>query len=263
MSRSRSLPNQIALLVIALASTSAGQTSLPQGGTLIILGNLPDVLAASLQVMGGRLMSADEAQVTLTGTTTDSNGSRAAQIVVQAPGYLSYREGQNRAVTFDGTSFQNKSGPLTSDDEPIAESLLAHLPDAVLLQVAAGGGVRHIGGHFRTDDGTTVNYAGPYWTLLGFFPVQRKGFTWGQPLQQLMFIAVDEQTSFISEVRLAVEAGPNQQKVTQTQFTNWTQSNGQWFPGNIVRLENGTQTLSFQVQQASVGAASATSVFQP
>jgi hypothetical protein len=64
-------------------------------------------------------------------------------------------------------------------------------------------------------------------------------------------------------VRVVVRSSATQLKVTQTQFSNWIQQESQWFPGKIVRLENGTQTLSFQTQQASVGLALGASAFQP
>lgn len=206
------------------------------------------------------MTNANNAELTIAGTITDSNGSRPAQIVVQAPGHLSYREGQTKALTFDGVQFKSKDGQLTSDDERVSESLLAHLPDSVFLQIAAGGSIRPIGSHFRTDDGKTPNYRGPFWTLFGFSPGIRQGLTSGQAMQQELFIAIDEQTGLMAEIRLAT-----QQNVTQTQFSNWTQQQGnQWFPSQIVRLENGKQVLSFQVVQATVGPISVTpSAFEP
>jgi hypothetical protein len=82
--------------------------SIHNGGSLIGPQDLLPSLFDSLEATGGRMLSADEAQVTL----TDANGSRSAQITVQAPGYLAYREGQTRAIVFDGTAFQTLSGQL-------------------------------------------------------------------------------------------------------------------------------------------------------
>lgn len=243
--------------------SSAQNFSLANGTSFVSPKDLPPLLETSLQIMGGRMMSPDKAQVTLTGTMTDGNGSRAGQITVQAPGLLSYREGQTRALTFDGSQPKSKSGQFTADDEKVFESLLAHFPDAVFLQVATGGTWRRIGSHFRTDDGTTTNYTGPYWTLSAFSPKARQGLTSGKALQQSIFIALDEQTGLLGEVRIVLNQGANQQTVTQTQFSNWIQQGDQWFPGEIVRLENGNQVLSFQTQQASVGVSAAPAAFVP
>jgi hypothetical protein len=252
----------LALITISAANAQTVSTWLLNGTNLIGSSDLPSQLAASLQLTGARMTSAATAVLTLSGTTTDANGSRSSQITIQAPGCLAYREGQTRAVTYDGTAFKAKSGALSTDDERVAESFLAHFPDTVFLQVAAGGSWRRIGSHFRTDASNSAKYSGAYWTLLAFTPNTRAGLTTGRALQQQLFIAIDEHTGFMSEVRVvATTAG--QQQVTQTQFSNWSNQSGQWSPATIVRLENGKQVLSFQAQSFAVGAAGPATTFAP
>jgi hypothetical protein len=251
-------------VVLCLAPHASGQqVSLKNGKSLIDPQDLPASMVAILGALGGRMMTADKSQIAIAGSITDSAGTRAAQIVVQSPGYLSYREGQGRAITFNGAQFKAKAGSPSVDDERILESLLAHFPDAVMLQFAAGGGWRRIGSHFRTDSGKAANYTGPYWTLFAFSPADRPGLARGQALQQEILIAIDEKTGLISEIRTVANTGLQQMTVTQTQFNNWVQQTGQWFPGQIVRLENGKQVLSFQAQQAAVGPSSAVAAFEP
>ena len=234
-----------------------------QGGSVVGPGDLPVVLASLLQTMGNRLTTSAMAQIHLVGTTTDASGTRSAQITIQAPGQFSYTESQGKTITFNGKAVQTNSGAATVADQPIVESLLADFPDMVILQAANGGGFRKVATHARTDDGTSAVYAGPFWTVLEFAPGTRSGLTWGQPLQQELFICVDEKTRLISEVRRAVRTGPASATITQTQFQNWFQQGSQWFPGKIVRLDSGVQTLSFQVQTATTGVASAVTAFQP
>jgi hypothetical protein len=213
--------------------------------------------------MGGRMTSPEKAQVVLSGTITDGSGSRNAQITVQAPGYLAYREGQTRAITFDGSQIQTKSGQPTADDERIFDSLLAAFPDTVFLQLATGGGLRRIGSQFRTDAGPAQSYTGPYWTVFAFSPKNRPGLAPATPLQEQIFIAIDEKTALMADVRMVVVSRAGQQNVTETQLSNWIQQNGQWFPGKIVRLENGKQILSFQTVNAAIGSAADPSTFEP
>jgi hypothetical protein len=243
-------------------TTSASSTGWLISGNFIGPNDLPTDMASVLQTMGSRMMNAATAQVALTGTTTDSNGSRAAQIIVQAPGYLSYREGTTRALTFNGSSFQSSAGQLTSSDEQVVESFLAHFPDTVLLQLCTGGSLRRVPGHFRSDASRSQPYSGPYWRIFEFSPSNRQGLLRGQALQQELFIAVDEATWLVSEVRVVTKTA-NVVSVIETQFTNWFQQSGQWFPGQIARLENGTQVLSFATTQGTVGAASAVTAFIP
>ena len=254
----------VPMALVCCAIPGMAQAGLKSGNSLIDpTADLPPTMVAVLGALGGRLMTADKAQVSMAGNITDGTGTRAAQITVQSPGYLSYREGQSRAITFDGTQFKTKSGSPTANDQPILESLLTHLPDSLLLQFATGGALRRVGGHFRTDSGKAANYTGPYWTVFAFSPANRPGLTRGQALQQDMFIALDERTGLISEVRIVATTGSKQTTVTQTQFNNWIQQAGQWFPGQIVRLENGKQVLSFQTKQAAVGLSTAVTAFQP
>jgi hypothetical protein len=254
--------------VASTAAQTATVSSQPTGWllnqqSLIQPGVLPAQLEQALELTGSRMMTADKAQIAYTGTITDAQGPRTAQITIQAPGYLLYRDSNNHSVAFNGSALQSTSGALSSSDEAIAESLLAHFPDMVCLQVATGGSYRRIGTHFRTDNGKTPNYTGPSWTLLAFAPSARTGLTLGAALQQNLYVALDEETGYIAEVRTVVNTGPKQQQVTETQFSNWTQLAGQWYPASIVRLESGTQTLSFQVQSIVVGQAGPTTGFVP
>lgn len=263
----RCLLAAVSVMVLPAQGTTSGSPA-PAGwllnkGNLILPGDLPRPLATAVEQSGNRMMSADKALITLTGTVTDSHGSRAAQISIQAPGYLVYREGQSRAVAFNDSGVQSSAGAATPDDDAVMESMLAHFPDTVCLQVATGGSLRRIGSHFRADNSRGGTYTGPYWTLLAFSPSKRQGLAAGKALQQELFIAIDEKTGFIAEVKTAVNSSPTQRKVNQTQFSNWIQQGDQWFPGKITRLENGIQVLSFQMQQAAVGVAGPTTAFRP
>jgi hypothetical protein len=260
------------LLVCFSATQASGQNGSAPGqqpgwllnhGSLIEPGNLPQHLATALDQTGARMTSSDKAQLTIGGTITDSKGARPAQVSIQAPGYMIYREQQGHAVGFDGSGLKTNSGSLGANDDAIAESLLAHFPDAVCLQVATGGTYRRIGSHFRADNSTSPHYSGPYWTLLAFSPKKRPGLAAGKALQQELFIAVDENSGFISEVRVVVGSGPKPQQMTQTQFSDWRQQGGQWYPGTITRFEDGKQVMSFQVQTVTVGAAGPAAAFIP
>lgn len=257
-------------VLVAVALCAQSLTPAPQQPSwllnrsdFITEGDLPSHFASTLKQMGARMTGAGKGQVILDGTITDGRGSRSAQLVIQSPGYLAYREGLGRAVAFDGAGFQTKTGAPTADDDAISESLLAHFPDTICLQLAAGGSYRRIGTHFRVDGSKGGNYTGPYWTVYAFSPTKRPGLTAGKALQQELFIAIDERTGFISEVRIVVNSALRQQRVTQTQFENWTQHGDQWFPGKITRIEDGKQVLAFQVLQAGVAAAGPATLFKP
>ena len=238
------LARQIFYLALVLTFTKAG---LGQSSSFILPGNLPPEFVVAWQKLGIRMTNSGNASVMLTGTLTDQAGSRTVQMTVQTPGYLRFQDfSSSRVLTFNGSQFQSNNTGSAAEDQMVKESLMANLPDMIFLQVANGGGLRRIGGGFRTDDGKTPNYTGPFWFLYTFSPLNRSGLTRGQPLQQEIFIAVDQQTGLLAEVRIVTNAGTPSQTVTQTQFNNWFQFGNQSFPGQIVRLENGKQVLSFQ-----------------
>lgn len=254
----------LAQAIFATVLPGLAQVAWQKRGTFIAPGDLPVEFAASLHRMGGRLASAEMATVSMSGTLTDSSGARTVQITAQAPGYLRFQDTSTaRVLTYDGTTWKNKNGKGGQDDARIEESLLAHLPDSFLLQLANGGGVRRIGTRFRTDDGKTPNYSGPYWTLYEYSPSIRPGLTMGQPLQQSYFVAIDEATWLISEIRTVIGASTSSRQVIQTKFNSWFQRGTQWYPGEIVRLENGKQILKLTVQQGATTAQLATSSFEP
>jgi hypothetical protein len=96
-----------------------------------------------------------------------------------------------------------------------------------------------------------------------FSPAPRAGLSAGRALQQNLFIAIGESNWLISEVRVVTKAASGNPNVTETQFNNWVQQHGQWCPGQIIRLENGKQVLSFQTSQCSAGVAAAATAFKP
>jgi hypothetical protein len=263
-------PAAAILIVLAWPGRVAGQVTAHsqegwlKSGAFIAPGDLAPELETALLNLGGRMMGADKARVSLSGVLTDDGGSRAVQITIQAPGYFRFQHVDNsRAVSFDGAQFKTNRGPLDSEDMRISESILAHFPDAIFLQFAAGGAVRCLGSHFRSDDGKTPDYSGPYWTLYAFSPSERPGLAQGRALQQHLFVAIDDQTGLMSEVRIVTGTGTPEQAVTQTSFSNWFQQGGQWFPGRIVRRENGQQVLSFETQHAGVSAQVPAATFEP
>jgi hypothetical protein len=248
--------------LLALSAASPAQDLQLGAGDYIGPADLPPDVAAVLVKAGSRLMDASRAQVSVAGTVTDAQGRRTAQITIQAPGYLAYREGQSRALTFDGREFARRSSAAEGDDERIMQSLLAHVPDALFLQFAAGGSWRRIGSHFR-GDASAGDDGARFWTVWAFSPKPRPRLNRGQALQQDLYVAFDEETWTIAEVRSISSDLSGKSTVTQTRFSGWLQQNGQWFPQRIVRLEDGREVLDFQTAQVSVGAALPVASFRP
>jgi hypothetical protein len=246
----------MASLVSAPSSMAQGNEGNTVSSGLIGPNSLPRDFAAVLNNMGGRMTNAAHASISLSGTLTDSSGTRTANITVQANGMLLFKDNDSRTIAFDGTQFQAKNSAGDPTDQRIKESLLAQFPDMVLLQMAQGGSVRRLSGRFRSPGGAS-------WRLYAFTPPQIAGLTAAAPLQQSFFIAIDDATGLMAETRVVVNAGGGQYNVTQTKYSNWFAQGGYMYPGVIARLEGGKQVLSLQVQSGTVGAAAPLTAFQP
>lgn len=228
--------------------------------------DLPGRLAASHIRMGKRMSDSQNGLITITGAISDDAGTRQAQLSIQSTGHMLYRENAGRALAFNASGFQKANGNPNQEDDALFESLFAHFPDSVFLQASNGGSFRRLGSHFRADGSSGGGYVGPYWTIFAFSPKQRADVPASKALQQDLFIAVDDLTDLVAEIRVVSESPGGLQRipqVIQTQFLDWKQYGDQWFPGRIVRLVNGKQAVSFQVQQATVSATVAAQTFVP
>ena len=229
-----------------------------------VKGGLPGDFERVREVLGQHMTTPANATLRMEGQLTDSSGTRGATITVQAPGYLLLAESNSRTIGYDGDKWKITNGKGPQADAQAQESLLAHLPESFLLQLANNGTVRRIGAHFRTDNGKTPNYTGPYWTIYSFTPSARNGLAHGQALQQGYLVAIDEKTGFLAEVRVIVKTNPNlPPSVTQTKYNKWNTQNGHSYPTEIVRIENGQQTLKFAVQTAQTGPEANIGTFRP
>jgi hypothetical protein len=234
------------LAALSLALLAAGQGMRLKHGTFIAPDDLPGEFGVSLKKMGGRLTKAENAAVNITGALTDASGTRQVALTIQAPGYLRFQDQKSsQVITYDGAAWRKSRN--AENDSRIQESLLAHFPDAVLLQMASGGGFRRIGGRFRGDNGRTPGYTGPFMTLYEYAPAARPGLAPGQPLQQGYMVFLDEATFFMSQIRVAGAPG----HTVATRFNKWVEQNGQWYPGEVVRLEDGAEVLKLTVGTAT------------
>ncbi len=101
----------VVMLSVVRATAQVATPTPVTTGTFIQPSSVPPRISLFFQAMGSRMTTAATAAITLSGTTTDANGSRAAQIIVQYPGLLSYSEGQTRVITFKWNSISNHDGP--------------------------------------------------------------------------------------------------------------------------------------------------------
>ena len=238
-----------------------GQTGvtakLPQSAYLTPTALPPDA-QGYLKVLGNRLQVAGNERITLIGTTTDKRGTGTAQLVAQLPGNvrLDRQTAPGSALVYVvGTGVSNSSS-LPQEDLDVLESLAADTHEAFLYGFTQQLGHRLLGARFRTDDGKTPDYQGPYYDI---YEATGPNPAANNALRQKWYF-FDSGTHLLVKTRYLVKRSGTDVAV-ESQYSNWTNQNGQQFPGQIVRTENGAAVFTFKVAKGAVGAAANDGLF--
>jgi hypothetical protein len=219
---------------------------------------LPPNAQIYLRAIGNRLQSPGNERMTLTGTTTDPHGTGAAVLVWQLPGSVSLTRAAspNAAIVFLPTSGAVNASALAQADQDVLEDLSSGTHEAFLYSFTQKLGHRLLGTRFRTDDGKTPNYTGPYYDIyenFGAVPAANSA------VRQKWFY-FDSATGLLMKVRYLVNRGGADLTV-ETQYSGWTTQNGQPYPAQIVRTENGAAVFTFKTGLAAFGPALNDAVF--
>ena len=128
----------------------------------------------------------------------------------------------------------------------LAESLLDDSVEQFFAAVDRGDAVRLLGRRYRTDDGSTLAYAGPWHDIYELHWRGRDGQAASQRIKQFYF---DSQTGYLARVRYPSSAG-----AVETQLSDWRQVNGQALAGRIVRIVAGVTQWTFTADTLTLGA---------
>jgi hypothetical protein len=202
-----------------------------------------------LYALGNRLTTPGNERITYQGTYTDSVGTTAATLIWQVPGYLklSLTRGSKTYYIDPVNGIQNLASLSTAELNAL-ESLGDDSPEAFLYTITGRkNAYRFLGARFRTDNGKTPNYAGPWYDI----------FDVSGPLPMVSSVMRQKFYHFDSQAKLFVR---NQYQVkengamvgVQTEYSNWTTSQGYPIPGQILRRENGNVVFTVKITSAVV-----------
>lgn len=222
----------------------------PSQFTYVVPAMLPSPAMASLNALGSRLIVAGLERITLAGTYADSGGTHAAQLVWQAPGSVYFAEqGASTPLILNSATGLVNGSAMTSAQSNILESLLDDGMETFLYGFQRGAGVRYLGGLFRADGLTTPGYQGPWY---GIYTVAAPVQAQPDHPSRLKSYYFDSKTGLLAKTVYLVSGNGSNTAVT-TEFSNWTSTAGQSFPGMITRTENGTTVFTFRISSATVG----------
>jgi len=216
---------------------------------------VPLTLRASLVAMGGRLQNPGQERYTLAGTYSDSKGSRGVKITWEIPGKvrIDLDGATPLSIVSDGTKTSANAGAATllSNDDLI-ESLGDDRAETLLFGVNQSGFAwRFLGSWFRTDDGTTKNYTGPFYNI---HQTNAPAKVRSDQAQRHKFFCFDSATALLAKTQYDIQRNGATVHV-ETVYTGWSTVSGQVVPGKIVRSENGANVITIQISSGQVSAA--------
>ena len=201
-----------------------------------------------LTALGNRLQTPGNESVTYQCIYTDSSGTTPATLIWQMPGYLLLTlTNRNKTYYVDAaTGVQNAAG-LSASELNMLESLSNDSPEAFLYAVTGQGAYRFLGQRFRTDNGKTPNYQGPWYEI---FETTERVLAQNKTLRQ-KFYYFDSISKLLVKAEYNIPEG-NSSVSVKTLYSNWTITGGYAMPGQIVRQENGTVVFTLGMSAAKV-----------
>jgi hypothetical protein len=226
------------------AAASAAPANRP---VYVSRGRLWPQLREALRVLGDRLEKPGKERLTLTGTLSRANDEQLpVRLILEYPDKLRLEEPDGVTV-YDGQELRSSKRNLGKKDEDEIESLLSDSAEHFFVGQTQGLATRFLGSRFRTDDGTTPGYRGPFFDLYQVYDrVALRKASSHQP--KLYYLNSD---SLLVE-RVRYESADTKARV-EVQLTEWQKVGGQFMPGRVVKLENGVTVLSLSVASATVG----------
>jgi hypothetical protein len=240
-------------------AAASGAASHPNVPSHLIQSSLHSLAREFLVALGDRLQVNGKERLTLTGQYISGGNTAAAQLMWEAPGNFRF----DRSGTGFTSLVYNTSGgvvnpsSIASADLSVMESLLDDSPESFLYGFFGGNVNRLLGGRFRTDNGKTAHYTGP-WNDIYESTALVKAV--GRTVTRRKFYCFDSQTKLMSRVVYQLGSGPAA-PVVSTQYSGWTNQGGQAIVGQIVRTTGGSVTFTFKVNSATVSAAAADGAF--
>jgi hypothetical protein len=251
------------VLVLSAArcwSQTTAPAALPTAARYLTSAAMPITLRNPLIAIGDRLEKAGKERFTLAGSYMDSKGSQAIKITWELPGKarVDLTGASSHSILFDGATTATSAGSVVPSDDDLIESLGDDRAETLLYGATAPNFPwRFLGGWFRTDDGTTKNYTGPFYDIHQTASVAKVRSD--QPRRN-KFFCFDSHTSLLAQTRYEIERNGATVNV-ETVYTDWSSASSQAVPAQIVRRENGTEVFRVQISFGQVSPAANDGVF--
>lgn len=254
----------VAALAGAVPQLAVAQT--PQGGATAIRAK-KDYLAAPrirslarpyCRALGRRFDAAGRERLILNGALSSKQGDVPIAFTRELDQNVrvDIQGAQPRSLVVADMKKNRPSKALSDDDAALLETLVDDSPEAFFFGDQAAESIEFVGARFRPA-GAAKSYAGPFYDVF-----QRKAAVAALPGQPVRtkFYYFDSETKLLAKTCYEIQRSGSLVSV-EVQYSGWRNDGGQPAPTQIVRLENGAQTLAISIQSAQNSASLNDSVF--
>jgi hypothetical protein len=223
----------------------------PNRSVYVRRGQLSPRLAMNLAALGNRLEKPGKERLTLMGTLrTTTAEMREFAATLEFPEKLRLVVGgpKNRVVTFDGEQAEVLGLPPTADELDLIETLAYDSAEHFFAAQMQGNAMRFLGARFRTDDGSTPDYDGPYFDI---YKIADQIKASGQERAAKLYY-FNSDTLLLERVTYVANRAGSEISV-ETKLTDWRVVDGQQVAHRIERLENGQPVFVLNIRSAGLG----------
>ena len=222
-------------------------------------GALTPRLARHLNALGNRLENPGKERLMLTGVlrlTADSQPREVAAIL-EFPDRLRLviQNGpQSRLITFDGEASKGQAAP---DELDLVETVAYDSAEHFFAAQLQGRAMRFLGSRFRTDDGSTADYDGPYFEIYKIADQIRAS---GQERAAKLYY-FNSDTLLLERVSYVINRDGSEVSV-ETKLSEWSSAEGQQVARRLERFENGRSVFVLNIHSAQFGRRADDGMFQ-
>ncbi|HEV2798903.1 MAG TPA: hypothetical protein VGW12_00300 [Pyrinomonadaceae bacterium] len=214
-----------------------------------------------LKASGDRLEQPGKERLTLAGILTHAGDPESVPVTLvrEFPNRLRLTmqgEARPRVVIFNGHGAA-RFVRLEETDADLVETFLNDSDEHFFQRQMEGAATRSLGSRFRLDDGTTQDYAGPYYDIYQLSDEVRGR---GEARQIVKLYYFNSDTLLLERVEYETVRNGVPVRVTVL-LDKWQKVEGQQVPTKIVRTENGTPVATLDISSVSVGSRSDDGLF--
>jgi hypothetical protein len=212
---------------------------------------LPPRLRESLTLLGNRLANPGKERLTLAGTLSFGGGAAVPfQLIRELPDRIRLEVQADKGkqiFTFNGRHADKGGGDVNSSDEDVIETFAFDSVENLFTGPGRGASFRQLALHSQVGEGE--GYTGPFYDVYEVTSDARVG---KDVRRQAKLLLVNSDTLLPEAVMYERERDGAVVKV-EVRFSDWKVVGGQMLPFRVVRAEDGSPSISMEVNSADSG----------